>query len=317
MRRGKEPKVQTRPRAVHGHGRIPRWTPGVLLLLIAAWPPVPRGGRSGRRDALRPRGGLAGARRPRRPRRRPPRPRPRRPPRPPPDRRCACASARAATRSATCSASCAGAASRIDGRRRLRPRHQAGGQAHAEALPHEGDRHRRRQAAQAPRPAGAHRGGRPGDARATPCRAPRPTSRSSRSPASTPTSTTTARRAARDATRASTSWPTATPRWSRSTTASSRRCRAPRPASAASTSGCSGADGVQYYYAHMESIAEGLDVGSRITVGQVVGVRRQHRRRPERLRPTCTSRSGTSGRRSTRIRTSRRSTRPPAPHRAA
>jgi murein DD-endopeptidase MepM/ murein hydrolase activator NlpD len=31
------------------------------------------------------------------------------------------------------------------------------------------------------------------------------------------------------------------------------------------------ADGVQYYYAHMESIAEGLEVGSRITVGQVLG----------------------------------------------
>jgi murein DD-endopeptidase MepM/ murein hydrolase activator NlpD len=31
------------------------------------------------------------------------------------------------------------------------------------------------------------------------------------------------------------------------------------------------ADGVQYYYAHMESIAEGLENGSRITVGQVVG----------------------------------------------
>jgi murein DD-endopeptidase MepM/ murein hydrolase activator NlpD len=31
------------------------------------------------------------------------------------------------------------------------------------------------------------------------------------------------------------------------------------------------ADGVQYYYAHMESIAEGLETGSRITVGQVVG----------------------------------------------
>jgi murein DD-endopeptidase MepM/ murein hydrolase activator NlpD len=31
------------------------------------------------------------------------------------------------------------------------------------------------------------------------------------------------------------------------------------------------ADGVQYYYAHMESIAEGLEVGSRISVGQVVG----------------------------------------------
>jgi murein DD-endopeptidase MepM/ murein hydrolase activator NlpD len=31
------------------------------------------------------------------------------------------------------------------------------------------------------------------------------------------------------------------------------------------------ADGVQYYYAHMDSIAEGLEVGSRISVGQVVG----------------------------------------------
>ncbi len=31
------------------------------------------------------------------------------------------------------------------------------------------------------------------------------------------------------------------------------------------------ADGVQYYYAHMDSIAEGLAAGSRITVGQVVG----------------------------------------------
>ena len=31
------------------------------------------------------------------------------------------------------------------------------------------------------------------------------------------------------------------------------------------------ADGVQYYYAHMDSIAEGLENGSRITVGQVVG----------------------------------------------
>ena len=31
------------------------------------------------------------------------------------------------------------------------------------------------------------------------------------------------------------------------------------------------ADGVQYYYAHMDSIAEGLAVGSRISVGQVVG----------------------------------------------
>jgi murein DD-endopeptidase MepM/ murein hydrolase activator NlpD len=31
------------------------------------------------------------------------------------------------------------------------------------------------------------------------------------------------------------------------------------------------ADGVQYYYAHMQSIAEGLEVGSRITVGQVLG----------------------------------------------
>src|SRR4051794_1192385 len=32
-RGGKEPKVQHRPRAGHGHGRIPRLTPGVLLLL--------------------------------------------------------------------------------------------------------------------------------------------------------------------------------------------------------------------------------------------------------------------------------------------
>jgi murein DD-endopeptidase MepM/ murein hydrolase activator NlpD len=31
------------------------------------------------------------------------------------------------------------------------------------------------------------------------------------------------------------------------------------------------ADGVQYYYAHLQSVAEGLDVGSRITVGQVLG----------------------------------------------
>lgn len=31
------------------------------------------------------------------------------------------------------------------------------------------------------------------------------------------------------------------------------------------------ADGVQYYYAHLHAIAEGLEVGSRITVGQVVG----------------------------------------------
>lgn len=31
------------------------------------------------------------------------------------------------------------------------------------------------------------------------------------------------------------------------------------------------ADGVQYYYAHMNAIAEGLEVGSRISVGQVVG----------------------------------------------
>lgn len=31
------------------------------------------------------------------------------------------------------------------------------------------------------------------------------------------------------------------------------------------------ADGVQYYYAHMDAIAEGLEVGSRISVGQVVG----------------------------------------------
>lgn len=31
------------------------------------------------------------------------------------------------------------------------------------------------------------------------------------------------------------------------------------------------ADGTQYYYAHMTSITEGLDVGSRVRVGQVVG----------------------------------------------
>ena len=31
------------------------------------------------------------------------------------------------------------------------------------------------------------------------------------------------------------------------------------------------ADGVQYYYAHLQAVAEGLNVGSRITVGQVVG----------------------------------------------
>lgn len=31
------------------------------------------------------------------------------------------------------------------------------------------------------------------------------------------------------------------------------------------------ADGVQYYYAHMESVAEGLEIGSRISVGQVLG----------------------------------------------
>ncbi len=31
------------------------------------------------------------------------------------------------------------------------------------------------------------------------------------------------------------------------------------------------ADGVQYYYAHMDAIAEGLEVGTRISVGQVVG----------------------------------------------
>lgn len=31
------------------------------------------------------------------------------------------------------------------------------------------------------------------------------------------------------------------------------------------------ADGVQYYYAHMQAVAEGLEVGSRITVGQVIG----------------------------------------------
>jgi murein DD-endopeptidase MepM/ murein hydrolase activator NlpD len=31
------------------------------------------------------------------------------------------------------------------------------------------------------------------------------------------------------------------------------------------------ADGVQYYYAHLQSIAEGLDVGSRISVGRVLG----------------------------------------------
>jgi murein DD-endopeptidase MepM/ murein hydrolase activator NlpD len=31
------------------------------------------------------------------------------------------------------------------------------------------------------------------------------------------------------------------------------------------------ADGVQYYYAHLQSIAEGLEVGSRISVGQVLG----------------------------------------------
>lgn len=34
VRGRKEPKVQNRPRAVDGHGRIPRWTPGVLVLLI-------------------------------------------------------------------------------------------------------------------------------------------------------------------------------------------------------------------------------------------------------------------------------------------
>jgi murein DD-endopeptidase MepM/ murein hydrolase activator NlpD len=34
-RRGKEPKVQNRPRAVHGHGRIPYWTSGVLVLLVS------------------------------------------------------------------------------------------------------------------------------------------------------------------------------------------------------------------------------------------------------------------------------------------
>ena len=31
------------------------------------------------------------------------------------------------------------------------------------------------------------------------------------------------------------------------------------------------ADGVQYYYAHLQTVAEGLDIGSRITVGQVLG----------------------------------------------
>lgn len=34
VRGRKEPKVQNRPRVVDGHGRIPRWTPGVLVLLI-------------------------------------------------------------------------------------------------------------------------------------------------------------------------------------------------------------------------------------------------------------------------------------------
>jgi murein DD-endopeptidase MepM/ murein hydrolase activator NlpD len=31
------------------------------------------------------------------------------------------------------------------------------------------------------------------------------------------------------------------------------------------------ADGVQYYYAHMQSIADGLDVGSTVAIGQVIG----------------------------------------------
>jgi len=31
------------------------------------------------------------------------------------------------------------------------------------------------------------------------------------------------------------------------------------------------ADGVQYYYAHLNTVAEGLDVGSAVAVGQVIG----------------------------------------------